>query len=261
MEVIILAAGYATRLRPLTDTIAKPLLPVGPKPIIDHIMDHLPELEDVRRVHVVSNSRFYQDFAAWAEARPEGSLITVYNDGTFENADRLGAIGDAEYVIRHAGIRDDLWLVAGDNLFDFNVSDLQRFFRDTGTSVAVVRRFGDRELIKRYSTVVLNERRVVTSFIEKPSEPQTDLIGICCYMFTRSDLPRFSEYLRDGNNPDAPGYFMQWLHTQVTVHGFEFDGLWYDIGDLRSLTDADRTMRRRYGMPDREVYEPTTDGR
>ncbi|NUQ01649.1 MAG: nucleotidyltransferase family protein [Armatimonadetes bacterium] len=253
MEVIILAAGYATRLYPLTENRAKPLLPVGSKYLIDHIMDRVAELEGLTRIHVVSNNRFYEDFRAWGAAHPEADKITVYNDGTFENADRLGAIGDAEYVIRSAEIEDDLLIVAGDNLFDFSLAELQGFFRQHGTT-AVVHVFGDMELIKKYSTVKLADDRRVVSFIEKPANPDTNLIGICCYMFEQEDVKRVKEYLSDGNNPDAPGYFLQWLHQQVPVYGFQFEGMWYDIGDLASLTDADRRLRKVAGMPDREAY-------
>ncbi len=253
MEVIILAAGYATRLYPLTEHRAKPLLPVGPQPIIDHIMDRVAEMSDVSRVHVVSNDRFYQDFVDWAAARPDQDRICVYNDGTFENADRLGAIGDAEYVIRTAPIEDDLLIVAGDNLFDFSLADLQAFFAVHGTT-AVTYVFDDMELIKKYSTVKLGPDKRVLEFIEKPANPTTNLIGICCYMFEHEDVKRVREYLSDGNNPDAPGYFLQWLHQHVPVFGFQFEGMWYDIGDLKSLTDADRRLRRQYGLPDREAY-------
>ena len=253
MEVIILAAGYATRLYPLTENRAKPLLPVGDKVLIDHIMDRITTMDDIVRIHVVSNNKFYEDFVEWRDGRPDRDKITVYNDGTFENADRLGAIGDAEYVIRDAAINDNLLIVAGDNLFDFPAADLRKFFDAHGTS-AVVHVFHDMELIKKYSTVELDDDRRVTSFIEKPANPTTNLIGICCYMFRPEHVKMVAEYLKDGNNPDAPGYFLQWLHQEVPVYGFGFEGMWYDIGDLGSLTDADRKLRKRAGMPDREEY-------
>ncbi|MCC7493853.1 MAG: nucleotidyltransferase family protein [Fimbriimonadaceae bacterium] len=253
MQVIILAAGYATRLYPLTERRAKPLLPVGPKLLIDHIMDRVAAMRDVTRIHVVSNNRFYQDFVTWAAARPERARIAVYNDNTFENADRLGAIGDAEYVIRSAPIDDDLLIVAGDNLFDFSLAELQQFFAQHGTT-AVVYEFPDMELIKKYSTVFLGDDARVVNYIEKPDDPQTNLVGICCYMFSRGDVARVREYLADGQNPDAPGYFLQWLHKQVPVYAYQFEGMWYDIGDLKSLTEADRRLRAAAGMPDREAY-------
>ncbi len=254
MEAIILAAGYATRLYPLTENRAKPLLPVGPKLIIDHIMDRINEMDGVTRIHVVSNNRFYDDFVAWAGARPEADRIAVYNDGTFENADRLGAIGDAAHVITHAPVDDDLLIVAGDNLFDFSLGEAQQFFRQHGTT-AVVYEFHNEELIKKYSTVKLDGNDRVVDFKEKPKVVETHLVGICCYMFFRPHVALVKEYLSDGLNPDAPGFFLQWLHRQVPVYGYQFEGMWYDIGDLDSLTDADRKLRAAAGLPDREVYE------
>ncbi len=254
MEVIILAAGYATRLYPLTERRAKPLLPVGPKLLIDHIMDRVEELSGVTRIHVVSNNKFHGDFEEWAAARPERDRIRVYNDGTFENADRLGAIGDAEYVIRSAGIDDDVLIVAGDNLFEFSLGELQAFFSRHGTT-AVVYHFPDLELIKGYSNVTLDAEKRVIEFIEKPQNPTSHQIGICCYLISAGDIKRVAEYLQNGNNPDAPGYFLQWLHKQVPVYGYKFEGLWYDIGDLKSLTEADRRLRVAAGLPDRETYD------
>lgn len=249
MEVLILAAGYARRLAPLTDRLAKPLLPVGPKLLIDHIMEHVRELRDVRRIHVVTNSRFHADFEQWAAGRPERDLITVHNDQTTDNGNRLGAIGDIEFVIRTAGVRDDLWVVAGDNLFDFDLGGLQDFFERKGTTCAVLRHFGDAELIKEYSNAELDAAERVVRFIEKPKEPFSDLIGICCYLFAARDLSRFAEYPDLRNHArEAPGFFMEWLHEETEVHGFLSDGLWYDIGNKQQLLEADYVMRMRSGM-------------
>jgi glucose-1-phosphate thymidylyltransferase len=255
MEVLILAAGYATRLHPLTQRLPKPLLPVGGQPLINHIMDRVALLEDVARIHIVANQRFTADLQAWAAQQPLASLITVYNDGTFENAERLGAIGDAEFVVRAADVADDLLVVAGDNLFDFDLRDLRAFQRAKGASVVATHHFPDRELIKFYSTVEVDAKRRVVNFIEKPPEPTTDLIGICCYLLAACDVPKLAEYLADGQNPDAPGYFMAWLHRRTPVYAFEFDGLWYDIGDMASLLEADNVLRRRAGLSARGIYE------
>lgn len=132
MEVLILAAGYATRLYPLTQQRPKPLLPLGGKPLIDHLTERISALEGLTRLHVVANDRSYSDFVEWAAQHPLSAIISVYNDGTFENADRLGAVGDAEYVIRTAAIADDLLIVAGDNLFEFDLRDLRAFQLEHG---------------------------------------------------------------------------------------------------------------------------------
>jgi glucose-1-phosphate thymidylyltransferase len=253
MEVLILAAGYATRLYPLTEQRAKPLLPVGDRRLLDHLSARLVELEGVTRWHIVANNRFHADFVAWARQHPLAQRITVYNDGTFENADRLGAIGDAEYVIRTAQIADDLLIVAGDNLFEFDLRDLRAFQLAHGSSI-VTYHFPDRERLKGYSVVEVDAEGRVTSFVEKPQHPGTDLMAICCYLLSAAHVPKVSEYLSDGNNPDAPGFFIQWLHKQVPVYAFEFAGMWYDIGDLQSLTEADNELRRRGGLPPRECY-------
>ncbi|MBI5835392.1 MAG: nucleotidyltransferase family protein [Armatimonadetes bacterium] len=254
MQALILAAGYATRLYPLTQTCAKPLLPIGGRALIDHITERILTLDGLTRLHVVANDRFYLDFQRWAETWSDRIPVSVYNDGTFDNADRRGAIGDAEWVIDQAAIDDDLLLVAGDNLFDFDMRALRAFQLEHGTSI-VTYHFADASLIPQYSTVEVDDNHLVTAFAEKPEAPTTDLIGICCYLFSRVDVPRVREYLAEGNNKDAPGHFIAWLHRQVPVHAFEFDGLWYDIGDMRSLTEADRALRARAGLPTRDCYE------
>ena len=254
MQALILAAGYATRLYPLTQTCAKPLLPIGDRPLIDHITELVLTLDGLTHLHVVANDRFYLDFQRWSERWADRVPITVYNDGTFDNSDRRGAVGDAEWVIEQAGIDDDLLVVAGDNLFDFDMRALRDFQLRHGTSI-VTYHFPDESLIPQYSIAEVDADRLVTNFVEKPDEPTTNLIGICCYLFAAADVPRVREYLAAGNNKDAPGYFIAWLHKQVPVHAFEFSGLWYDVGDLRSLTEADNALRARAGLPQRDRYE------
>lgn len=258
MDVIILAAGYATRLYPLTENRAKPLLPVGDKPIIDHLMDRVNTLDGVRGVHVVTNQKFYDSFVEWQEQRPEGHLW-VHNDKTTSNDDRLGAIGDVNYVIDNCDLRGELLVVAGDNLFEFDLAASQRFFRAHGTT-AHLYEFPDPELVPEYSEARLNESGQLVFFKEKPPNPKTNLIGICCYFFSPEDVGRFAQYLKlfprtGGKSFDAPGYYLEWLHLQTQVYGFPFEGLWFDIGDLGSLTLADNLFRQRLGWPTRERYE------
>lgn len=258
MDVIILAAGYATRLYPLTEHRAKPLLPVGDRPIIDHLMDHINTLDGVRAVHVVTNRKFYDSFVAWSEGRPENHLW-VHNDNTTSNADRLGAIGDVHFVIENCDLQGELLVVAGDNLFDFDLAASQRFFREHGTT-AHLYEFPDMELVKEYSEARLDDEGRITYFVEKPPDPQTNLIGICCYFFSPEDVGRFAQYLSlfpktGGKSFDAPGYYLQWLHKQTTVYGYPFEGMWFDIGDIGSLTVADNLFRQRLGWPTRERYD------
>ncbi len=254
MDVIILAAGYATRLYPLTRDRAKPLLRLGDRPIIDHIVNQIERLDGVDCIHVVTNEKFHRHFQAWAACRAGRRRIRVHNDGTTSNADRLGAIGDIAYVIDHAKIESDLFVVAGDNVFQFDLGDAQAFYRAHGTT-AMLYRVADMRLIPKYSEVKLGDNQVITSFVEKPPAPTSNLVGICCYFFQPEHLGMFRRCLEHNERDnDAPGFFMQWLHREAVVHGYEFDGLWYDIGDMGSLTEADNLFRLGLGLPTREIY-------
>ncbi len=256
MKAIILAAGYATRLRPLTERMAKPLLPIAGRPMIETICDKIADLEAVDQVHVVTNHRFAGAFADWAARRAGTTQVAVHDDGTSSNDDRLGAIGDIQFTIDRAGLAgDDLLVIAGDNLFDFSLADLAAFWRQKGDGSAVaLYRCPDRELVKQYSIVELDERERITSFIEKPAEPTTDLVAIAIYLYRRDHAALIRRYLDEGNSKDQPGNLVAWLHTRAPVYGYRFTGDWLDIGDLGQLGEADNRMRRRLGMPERAVY-------
>ena len=167
MKAIILAGGYATRLQPLTDNLSKCLLPVGGKPMVDWILERIRGVEEIDDVHVVTNSRFAPDFQRWATAR-EG--VTVHDDGTSTNEDRLGAIGDVAFTLERAAIDDDVLVVAGDNLFDYSLGDFTAFWRSHGVASAVaVLDVGDMRLASQYGIVdVAGDDRVV-AFVEKPA--------------------------------------------------------------------------------------------
>jgi len=247
MKALILAAGYATRLRPLTDTIPKQLLPVGGRPMVDWILDRIVETS-ADEVHLVTNARFAADFERWAEDKD----VHVHNDGTMSNEDRLGAIGDIHFV----GLDDDLLAVAGDNLFDCSLADYEAYWRAKGGSCVAVHDVGDPELAKKYGIVDVDADDRVTSFVEKPDDPPTTLCATATYLYKRDDAARVATYLDEGNPPDQPGNFVAWLHTRVPVYAYLFPGEWYDIGDARQLLEADNRMRRRRGLPERAQYTP-----
>ena len=255
MKAIILAAGYATRLRPLTEHTAKPLLPIAGRPMIDHIGDKLAELPDVDHVHVVTNRRFAPAFTAWAATR-SGLPVTVHDDGTTSNEDRRGAIGDIQFTIERADLAgEDLMIIAGDNLFDFSLVDYAAFWRGKGDGSAIaLYRCPDPELVKQYSIVELDETERVRSFIEKPANPSTDLVAIATYLYRRDHVALISTYLAEGNSPDQPGNLVAWLVPRVPVYGYRFAGDWLDIGDHRQLLEADNRARGKLGMPTRDSY-------
>ena len=248
MKAILLAAGYATRLRPLTDTIAKPLLPVGGRPMVDWIVDRIVETS-ADEIHLVTNARFAPDFERWAQDKD----VRVHNDGTTSNDDRLGAIGDIQFV----GLDDDLLIVAGDNLFDFSLADYESYWRSKDASCVAVHDVRDRELAKKYGIVDVDGDDRVTNFVEKPADPPTTLCATATYLYRREDATRIATYLAEGNPPDQPGNFVAWLHTRAPVYAYRFPGEWYDIGDATQLLEADNRMRRRSGLPERGEYSPS----
>lgn len=249
MKALILAAGYATRLRPLTDEIAKPLLTIGGRPMVDHILERIREAGPLE-IHVVTNSKFAGPFSEWAPAD-----VTVHDDGTTSEHDRLGAIGDLRFVVDRAGIDDDWLVVAGDNLFDYSLADYVRWWRSKGVASAVaLYEHPDRELLKQYGVVELDERERVVSFIEKPPDPVSNLAATACYLFHREHLKLVATYLDEGNVPDQPGRFVEWLHRRVPVYGYRFSGEWLDIGDRAQLLEADNRARARAGLSPRAEY-------
>jgi glucose-1-phosphate thymidylyltransferase len=254
--VIVLAAGYATRLRPLTDTIPKPLLPLAGRPMLDYLLDRVEPVAEVDAVHVVTNARFARDFASWASQRSGSMPVAVWNDGTISNEDRLGAVGDIRFTIEEAGLEgDDLLVLAGDNLIEYPLEDLVRFWRSKGKGAAIaVHHVTDPELIRQYGVVELDDNDRVVSIEEKPARPRSDLAATAAYLYPAEHAALVSEYLDAGNPPDAPGNFVVWLHTRAPVYGYRIEGEWFDIGDPEQLLDADNRMRGRFGLPARSAY-------
>lgn len=253
MKALILAAGYATRLRPLTDDVPKMLLPLAERPMLDYLVDRVREVDDLDEIHLVTNARFADAFRDWA---PED--VTVHDDGTTSNEDRLGAIGDIAFAIERAGLEgEDMLIVAGDNLIGYSLAQFVDFWRGKDGSAIAVRDLGERELLKQYGVVELDDDDRVVGLEEKPSEPKSDLAATAAYLYRAEHLARLPGYLAEGNPPDAPGNFMVWLHTREPVYGYRAEGEWHDIGDLRQLLEADNLLRGRAGLPARDRYELT----
>jgi glucose-1-phosphate thymidylyltransferase len=251
MKVVLLAAGYATRLRPLTDELPKQLLPVGGRPMLDWILDKVRELDEVDEVHLVTNSHFVEQFRRWAA--PAGVL--VHDDGTRTNEDRLGAVGDLRLTIERAALDVDLLVLAGDNLFDFGLPGFVEFARSRGTASALaVYDCGDLELATHMGIVELDDASRVVYFVEKPSDPPSTLASTATYFFPREHVPLVERYLGQGHPPDNIGSFLGWLSQQKPVYGYRFEGRWYDIGNHAQLLEADNRLRERAGLPPREAY-------
>jgi len=247
MNVLILAAGYATRLYPLTFNKAKPLLPVGGKPIIEWVVDKLIDVPDLETVYIVTNDKFANDFQAWAERyqnRQPKLKFKIINDGSKNDDDKLGAIGDINFVVTRENLTEsDLLIVAGDNLFSESLAGFVGCAKKTDATVAVYD-VGDTEAIKKYGNIAIDADGIITHFEEKPEKPRSTLAAIALYYYSPKVLSLFTTYLAAGNNPDQPGRFVQWLYGRTPVKTFQLRGKWLDIGSKETLKEADEIFRK-----------------
>lgn len=242
MKAIILAAGYATRLYPLTLDKPKPLLQVGGKTILDHILFKIEVLDEVDQIYIITNDKFYPQFSKWKNPQAK-KKCTIISDGTAELDQRLGAIGDIRFVIEKAGISDDCMILAGDNLFNFDLSQFVSFFKKKGSCVACYE-LGDLKKAAHFGVIQLGENQRILKFLEKPKNPPCSLISMGIYCYTAQDLLMIEDYFSEGRSPDAPGYFLEWLSKKKEVYGCVIEGDWFDIGDIQSLRNAENFYRK-----------------
>ena len=245
MKLIVLAAGYATRLYPLTQNTPKPLLPVAGRPMLEHVLDCVGAVGGIDETFIVTNDRFATHFEQWVATQSVGFACRVVNDGSTSNDDRLGAIGDLALVLEQGGVDDDILVVAGDNLFSEPLAGLGEFCLEHGTPVLGVYDVGTKEEATKYGVVAVNEVGKLTDFREKPAEPPSTLIGVALYYYPRATVPKVAEYLAAGNNPDQPGRFVQWLYPQEPVQTWRVPGLWLDIGSRETLEEANKLFSQR----------------
>ena len=240
MKAVILAAGYATRLYPLTHDAPKHLLEVGGRPILDRLLEQLP-LEELDTVYVITNAKFADRFREWADGFA-AARVEVIDDGTTSEDDKLGAIGDLALAIEQKGIDDDLLIAAGDSLFTERLDGIAHFGRERDAFTVSVYNVGDLETIRRLSSLGVDAEGRVVSFEEKPQSPTSTLAGIALYYYPRSCLPLVTEYLADGNNPDQPGRLVEWLYTRVPVYAWRVPGRWIDVGTPDALAEAEEAL-------------------
>lgn len=243
MKVIILAAGYATRLYPLTLTRPKALLDVAGKPMIDYVLDNLDTIEGIDRVYVVTNAKFADQFQEWADTRQQRRprlTFTIVNDGSTDDTNKLGAIGDLHFVLDRERLDDDLVVVAGDNLFSRPLTDFGRYCREKQAPVLAVYDVGNLDEIRKYNAITIDGDRRITFFEEKPRNPTSTITGIALYYYPRHTVPLIRQYVAEGNNPDQPGRLVQWLYPRIPFYTWPVPGIWFDIGSKETLDEANR---------------------
>ncbi len=253
MKALIIAAGYATRLYPLTKNFPKPLLEVGDKTILDHLVDQIRTVPEIEHVLLITNHRFVDHFRRWTAhkattARRSGRAHTglrvdIIDDGTTSNDDRLGAVGDIQYAIAHHDIADDLLVCAADNILQFPLERFVRAYRANPVSHIFVRAIEDVEDRKQHGIVTLNADNRVLEFEEKPENPKSKWAVPAFYIYPAAILPRISEYLNAGGTSDAPGHFVEWLCKVEPVYAYKIEGTVLDIGNHELLAEARDAFR------------------
>lgn len=247
MKVIILAAGYATRLYPLTLTQPKPLLGVAGKPMVDYVLDNLATLPGLDRVYLVTNAKFAEHFERWAEnyrATKAKLNFTIFNDGSTDDSNKLGAIGDLNLILDREKIDDDIVVVAGDNLFSQTLEAFGTFSLAKNQPVLGIYDVGSLDQARKYGVVDVDASGRIVSFEEKPQHPASSQIGIALYYYPKAVLPLIREYVAEGNNPDQPGRLIQWLYPRTPVYTWNVPGLWFDIGSKETLEEANRIFEK-----------------
>ena len=243
MKALILAAGYATRLYPLTLNQPKPLLKVAGKPMVERIITKIQELDNINEIILISNNKFYNQFLNWSKNFNSKIPIKILNDQTLSNEDRLGAIGDINFVIKKENIQDDILIISGDNLFKFSLKQMIDLFEQNPHHLIALYDVKTEKEAKKLGIVALDQNNKVIEFQEKPEQPKSTLASIGIYFYKKNIIHTIDQYLKEGNNPDRPGDLLEWLHKRETVCGFIFnksDEKWFDIGSFESLEKANK---------------------
>lgn len=238
MKAIILAAGYATRLYPLTKDRPKALLPIADRPIIDYIIDEIETISEINQIYIASNDKFYGHFEDWKKNKESRCILTVVNDGTTGDENKLGAIGDIDYIIKKEKITEDLLVIAGDNFFTFKLLDFYKFYEKVNKDCILVKKIDSLKDLRRMGVALLDKDSRVLDMEEKPQNPKSNLAVYAAYIYSADTLPLFHKYIEDGFNPDAPGFFPSWLHKVKDVYAYEFTGDCYDIGTVESYNEV-----------------------
>ncbi|MBP3447927.1 MAG: nucleotidyltransferase family protein [Clostridia bacterium] len=238
MKAIVLSAGYATRLYPLTKDTPKGLLPIGNKSILDFITDQIETVPEIDEIFIISNHKFFPNFSEWAKVRKTHLKITVLDDGTTDDSNKLGAIGDIWFTIQNGNIDEDVLIVAGDNFFTFPLNDYLEFYRKKQCDTILVSELDRLEDLRRMGNAILDAEDKVIGMEEKPQEPKSNCAVFASYIYKQETLPLIKQYLEEGNNPDAPGFFPSWLYQRKPIYAYKFVGECYDIGTHESYREV-----------------------
>jgi glucose-1-phosphate thymidylyltransferase len=243
MKSIILCAGYATRLYPLTLNTPKALLEIAGRPIISYAIDRIKNIGDVDKIYVVTNDKFYNHFVDWNRQCGD-EKIKVLNDNTTSNENKLGGIGDLWFVIEKEKIDDDVLVVLGDNIFDFELTSMVDFFKKVQDTVLGVYEIKDKAKLEELGVVEVEGRRIV-AFHEKPKNSHLNLASTGFYIFSKADIVRIRDYMKTGKPKEGPGFLIKdWLSSKE-IYAHVFEGQWFDIGTKEVYDEVNHLFNER----------------
>ncbi len=242
MKCVILAAGYATRLYPLTENFPKPLLEVAGKPILDWLIDDMASTGMVEEYIVISNHKFAHIFEEWA-AKKSDATIRVIDDGTTSNETRLGAVKDIQFAIEQLQLDDDLLVMAGDNLLDFSLGEFMRYGKEKNATCVMRYYEASEARLHKTGVIEIDANDGILSFEEKPAQPKSHWCVPAFYYYTREDSRLIKKGIEGGCGTDAPGSFIAWLCGQTKVYAWEMPGRRYDIGNLESYEEVKQNYK------------------
>lgn len=241
MKAIIPAAGYGTRLRPLTYYLPKALIDVARRPVLEHVLDKIEELKCIDAVYIISNNYYFYQFEKWLNGIEKNAYsfeIEIINDGTNNEQERLGAIGDKMLAISTKNLHCDLLDISSDNIFDFSIKPMLDMFKEKKACVVGAYDVGSLELAKKYGIIIVDKNKKIIDFQEKPSQPKSTLASTGIYIYPKHIVRLLEEYASSGHSLDTPGSFIQWLHKKTDVYAHVFKGKWFDIGSMECLEMA-----------------------
>jgi len=236
---IVMAGGFAKRLWPLTKNKAKPLLDVNGEKIIEFVLEKIEEVEEIDRVIITTNEKFGKQFEEFLSGYKGKKKAELFVEPGLKNEQKLGALGGLAYLIEEKEINEDFLVIGGDNIFEFDLNELIELFNEKEKKrfCFAVYDIKSLEEAKKFGVVEVDEEGKVTSFVEKPENPESTLISTCCYLFPKKSIRMLKEYLK-GNNPDALGFFVGWLRAREEIYAMPFSEKWFDIGSFEQLESA-----------------------
>lgn len=236
MKCILLCAGYARRLFPLTKNVPKSLLEIEEnKPLLNYIIDKVNEVDEIDEIYLVTNEHYVKTFEEWAKKLQNRKPISILNDHTTNYKDRMGAIGDMGYVLNRANITDDIMVIASDNLFTYSLADAIAYYHEKHAPIVCAKEIEDKEALKQLGVAKLDKQNQIIDLVEKPANPASNIVTYATYIYPKEILNMIRQYLEEGNNPDAPGYLVEYLYKRMPIYAYRFHGDCFDVGTKEAL--------------------------